>query len=290
MTRGRNQLRQGLCFALLGTAMAVSAQADTKGARLSCRENRGPGASFRVVCTAPDNPLHLTLTLSGTIADGALAALQSLAIAQGRAAAQTFALNGQIGMDDVAHALELVDVNFDGFDDVKVMTSSSAGPNAGYDYWLYDPKSGAYKASDIGDKLSGFEIRPDPKTKTIAASGRASCCEWETVTYKWVQGNLRVSLIVNDGLFSLADTPPLADENPQICGVEQKTYDDDERLLRVDYSLRPKDKQCAGGGSFAPSDLLALFRQKQKGYAIDAKDPNHFAIRYDSPLPGHNTP
>jgi len=275
------------------TSVAHPAPAAGSKALLTCGPRKMQGRTFSVACTATGNALNLTLTLSGTADMQAdLANLRALTIVQAHAKPQTLSLSGQIGLDDVEHAAELIDVNFDGYPDIKLMTSTSAGPNAGYTYWLYDLKSGQFQASDIGDKLSGFDIMPDPKTRTIAANGRASCCEWETVTYKWAGDTLRVRSIVNDGLFNLADTPPLADDDPQICGTETKHYDDAERLVSVDYSLRPKDPQCADDQGASPKvpELLAVFRQKQKGYAIVVKDNNDFTIRYDAPLAGHNSP
>ena len=257
-----------------------------------CGPVKKAATRFSITCAAPDNS-RLSVVLSGPIAtdaDTGGTVFDRLVVYRGGAKLQEIAAKGEFSAGDDRLA-EFVDVNFDGADDLKVMTSTSAGPNVGFDYWLFNPRTGKFEHSDIGDKLSGFDITPDPKTKTIAASGRASCCDWETVTYKWVGDALRITSIVNDGSFSLADTPPLVDANPQVCGTETKHYDDAERLTGVDYALRPKDASCADDSGAAPTlpDLLALFRQKQKGYTIAVKDQNDFTIRYDPPLPGHTS-
>jgi len=255
-----------------------------------CGPMKKAATRFSIACTAQDNS-HLSVVLSGPNAidaDTGGSAFDRIVVYRGAAKVQEIAAKGEFSAGD-DRLVEFVDVNFDGADDLKVTTSTSAGPNVGFDYWLFDPRTGKFEHSDIGDKLSGFDITPDPKTKTIAASGRASCCDWETATYKWVGAALRIAAIVNDGSFSLADTPPLADANPQVCGTETKHYDDAERLTGVDYALRPKDASCAGDSGAIPTlpDLLALFRQRQKGYTIAVKDQNDFTIRYDPPLPGH---
>jgi len=61
----------------------------------------------------------------------------------------TLAVDGDVWTDGVCGAIELMDVNFDGFDDIKLWTATSAGPNSGYGYWLYDPKAARFKQSDI---------------------------------------------------------------------------------------------------------------------------------------------
>jgi hypothetical protein len=62
-----------------------------------------------------------------------------------------------------------VDMNFDGYKDIYVMTTWGATGNEQGCVWLYDPESGRFDYSKEFSELSTFML--DPATKTIATHG-----------------------------------------------------------------------------------------------------------------------
>ena len=257
--------------------------------RRSADQTKTAGSRFSITCTARDNS-HLLVVLSGSAAkspDGN-DAFDKVTVFRNGAKLQEIAARGEFCTGD-DRLVEFVDINFDGFDDLKVMTSTSAGPNAGFDYWLFNPNSGKFEHSDIGDALSGFDVTPNARAKTISVTGRSSCCEWENATYKWIGPKLRMQSLSSIGLFNI-DVPPLDQDNPQFCGTQKKHFDDGGRLVSVDYQRDTSKGACSDGDSPAEAlpDLLQLFHSKQKGYAITGGG-NRFTIRYAIPLPGHDS-
>lgn len=259
---------------------------------LVCGRPKMSGLRFSVTCDALNDPLRLAFVLSGT-SDGektaGRATLKTLAAKAG-ARTQTLAVEGDVWMDGVSGAVELMDVNFDGFDDIKLWTATSAGPNSGYSYWLYDPKTAGFKASDIGDKLSGFDIDLDPKAKTVRAGGRASCCLWEGTTYRWVRSELRVVAIDMTGMLSLSRIPGLVmDGDAQVCGTETDRYDAAENLVTTELAIEGCEDDD-GKTESKPADILSALERHPKGFTLRIKDQQHFTVVYDKPLPGLNTP
>ena len=272
---------------ILLSALAVMFAGAAPAAHPSaCGPAKTSGGRFTIACQAQDNS-HLAVILSGPAAKDP-GAFDKIVVFRNGAKLQEIAVQGQFWATD-DRLVDFQDINFDGFDDIRVMTSTSAGPNVGFDYWLYNPRSGKYEHSDIGDALSGFDVMPDARTKTITVTGRSSCCEWETASYKWVGPKLRIKSLRSTGIFSVADTPPLEQDSPQFCGAETKHFDDDGGLVSVDYERTGKDDCTGADDAETLVGLLQLFRKKQNGYAIVAGSSERFTIRYATPLPGHDS-
>jgi len=53
-----------------------------------------------------------------------------------------------------APGLEFVDMNFDGYIDMRLIESRPAGPNVTYLHWLFDPAGGRFVASAALDELA----------------------------------------------------------------------------------------------------------------------------------------
>jgi len=262
------------------------------GELVACAKPRQTGNAFALACAALNNKLGLSFTLAGQKTDSD-ATLTKLSVAKTGGKPQDFAIDGTIPFDSLSTALELVDVNFDGFGDIKLTTQSSAGPNMGYGYWLYAPKAGQFEASTIGDQLSGFDIIPDPKSKTITATGRSSCCSWNSTTYGWSGNTLRTRSSSDTMSFSPASQLGL-DASETLCGSQTKHFNDAGLLTRIDLELDsvtdfdPKgDNLCDKQQLTAQGGLLAKLKAKAKGYRLDAKDPYHFSLTFD--LPQKNT-
>jgi len=256
---------------------------------LACSKPIVTRKAFAMTCIAPNSPAKNTLLLTGTKSDME-AELSRLSVIRAGAKAQDIRLDGRIFFDGLSSAVELVDVNFDGFADIKLATSSGAGPNMGYDYWLYVPKIGQYIATKLGEQLSGFDVVPDPKTKTILVNGKASCCQWEAVTYWWDRGGLRIRTITRTGNFTVSDIPGLETHNAEACGNRTDRFNDTEALVGIDFDI--DIKQCDGPAAEGPSDpskLLGPLKTAAHGFAVQVKDPNHFSIRFEKPLLNHNS-
>ena len=246
------------------------------------------GKTFALTCTALNNSLGLSFVLSGKKADTD-AALTKLYVIKAGAKPQDFKLEGQIFFDGLSSALELTDVNFDGFADIKLATSTSAGPNMGYDYWLYEPKAGAFRATKLGDQLSGFDVIPDPKTKTIKVSGRSSCCSWNNTTYAWLGGALHAVDSSDTMSFSPVALPGF-DPTATFCGSQTKHFNDAGLVTRVDFELDSVKDFTPGGDNTcdkpqltAQGKLLDSLTANPKGYRVDAKDKYHFTVTFDKP-------
>lgn len=253
-----------------------------------CGKPKLTGKAFALTCTALNNPLGLSFVLSGNKADTD-AELTKLSVLKAGGKPQDFKLEGQVFFDTVDSALELMDVNFDGFADIKLATSASAGPNMGYEYWLYVPKMGQFVATKLGDQLSGFEIMPDTKTKTIKVTGRSSCCAWNTTTYAWRGGALQAVDSSDTMSFSPMALPGF-DPTTTLCGSQTKHFNDAGLVTRVDFELDSvkdftpgEENICDKPQLTAQGKLLDNLTANPKGFRVDAKDKYHFTVTFDKP-------
>jgi hypothetical protein len=82
---------------------------------------------------------------------------------------------------------DVVDMNFDGWPDLMLAQALPAGPDIGYDSWLYAPAQGRYAVSpqSLRDVTSPTF---DPERKLVWNSSRGSCCEHAIDIYRW-KGN-----------------------------------------------------------------------------------------------------
>ena len=278
-----------LAVAALVMLCVSAVAAPAKPPRVVCTAPKWQGDNVSTVCKGSAKPLALTITLAGTSTDhseSAMIDLKQMTIGKAGTAPQVLPLSGQFGLGELVQAVDLLDVNFDGFDDIKVMTSTSAGPNASYDYWLYEPKSGLFRASKIGDQLSGMDIMPNPKTRTIAVNGRDSCCSWSVMTYKWIGSKLGATKEYEEGMFNIENIPPLDADGPQICGTVTRYFDDQGRLVSVDFDIDRAGASCDGGDPKSPTSLAGCSRhdqEKSRGLTINARNEYRFSIRYASP-------
>ena len=63
------------------------------------------------------------------------------------------------------------DVNFDGYDDIFVLTTWGATGNAAGCVWLYNPRSGRFEFSKDFTDICGFEVHAETKTLTTYSNG-----------------------------------------------------------------------------------------------------------------------
>lgn len=73
------------------------------------------------------------------------------------------------------------DYNFDGYQDIFLMTWWGATGNFGGCIWLFNPKTGLFEYSK---EFSDLDIRDvDPSTKTVSSIGNSSAADWHTERY-----------------------------------------------------------------------------------------------------------
>jgi uncharacterized protein len=257
--------------------------AELRGASmLACAKPVLNGTAFTVSCIAPNTPQKMKLTVAGSKGD--FAELKNLTIARDGAAPQSFKLDGQYYFDNLADSLiALIDVNFDGFVDVRLAVGTSAGPNSEFSWWLFDPKAGRFATSPIGEQLSGFEVWTDPKDKTVSVNARGSCCDWGTSTYIWNAGALKLVKTLDSGMFSAIGLPGMDGFEHMICGEQTSHYNDAGLITRIDLALDgAADSQCEKDDLAAQANVLDTIK-RAKGLRIEAKDRLHFAILFDTP-------
>lgn len=84
--------------------------------------------------------------------------------------------------------LQVIDVNFDGHEDIAVPTADGgAGPNTTSYFYLFEPRQKKFKLDKKLSSLSQVSINPD---HTITSAYRDGCCSHGTKTYRYVAGRL----------------------------------------------------------------------------------------------------
>lgn len=230
----------GLCGALL--LLPVSARA---AAALECGDPEVNGASFSMTCRYAHQSMPLTLVMHGAVDDAdhdlstARAIPRSIDIRDATGLRQTLAVASDDGVslnELPRQAFISIDLNFDGEDDLQVWTETSAGPNNGYAFWLYDrPTRKFVRREDLDALLSGFEIATDAAARTLSVSGRDSCCDWSVSTYHWVNAQLMPVSDEETGMLdvteSLGDVPAIrafaakSAAGMMICATVRRLYD-----------------------------------------------------------------
>lgn len=86
------------------------------------------------------------------------------------------------------HALEFVDMNFDGFADLRIVESRPSGPNVPYLNWLFDPASNRFVASAALDALSAPSF--DAAKQEVSSAWRDNAARYGSDTHRWRDGQL----------------------------------------------------------------------------------------------------
>ncbi len=90
------------------------------------------------------------------------------------------------------YTLDMIDVNFDGYEDMMIYShDGGVGPNNGYNFYVYNPKSKRFEHNLI---LSGLtQTQVDTKAKMIIAAWRNGAAEHGYEEYKWINGKLTMT-------------------------------------------------------------------------------------------------
>jgi len=99
---------------------------------------------------------------------------------------------GLITPAPVQSVLTAVDANFDGYQDLQLMSQCGGTGNCSYDFYLYDPKANQFVHNDF---LSGLTTPSfDQAKKQVTTSSNSSASDWENETYQYENGG-RYTLI-----------------------------------------------------------------------------------------------
>jgi len=95
--------------------------------------------------------------------------------------------------NEFAKELEVVDVNFDGYADLKIYSGESAnGMNTGYRFYVFQPDSGSFRFDEHLTEVLGCNPIIDTKEKIITTGGSNGCVGmcYSNDTYKFIRGKL----------------------------------------------------------------------------------------------------
>lgn len=139
-----------------------------------------------------------------------------------------------------------LDMNFDGYKDIYMLTSWGATGNESGCVWLYDPESGRFEFSKDFSELGRFTL--DPATKTIITHGNGGMAGTVFSAAKYIiEGKRPVPIITvaQDWDF---------DKNEYHCVVQQRQGRENALVTVRDEWAKPK------GDFDAPCDASDPFR------------------------------
>ena len=130
-----------------------------------------------------------TLIADGPAEPGALLHVTAIEVRRG---AQTESLQTIDGLDTQTPVpadgpvLGILDMNFDGYQDIRLVESQPAGPNVPYVNWLFDPASGRFAASPALNAIVAPAF--DPARREIRSEWRDGPTRYGTDTYVFRDG------------------------------------------------------------------------------------------------------
>lgn len=157
-----------------------------------------PAASvsgYAAVITArihPDLP-ELKFTVRADTAPNSAGTLfvKSIEIRRGTDAAPAQIITGldtQTPWSAQAPGFDVVDMNFDGYADIRLVESRSAGATLPRLHWLYDPASGKFVASTALNDLGAPQ--PDAATRELTSEWRDTATRYGTDHHAFQNGQL----------------------------------------------------------------------------------------------------
>lgn len=88
----------------------------------------------------------------------------------------------------IKNLLTPVDANFDGFQDLQILSTCGATGNCSYDFFLYDPVTNQFVHNDfLSNNLCSPEF--NAKTKQITTHSNGSASDWQNETYQYEDGH-----------------------------------------------------------------------------------------------------
>lgn len=98
-------------------------------------------------------------------------------------------LDTETPSDTQSPGLDLLDLDFDGYADLRLIERRPAGPNVIFRHWLYEPKSGRFVAKPALDRI--VAPTPDPASRELRSDWRDGAATYGTDFYVWRGGQPR---------------------------------------------------------------------------------------------------
>lgn len=185
-----------------GIAAEAAAEADRHRARVTgdetfqggfaCLAPAGAADTGPIVCESQINPVlpsfYFTLSwhLDRTTGDRVI---EGISIRH-KGKAEPFQVISDIGTHAPPETdnggFEMIDVNFDGYLDIRLLARTTAGPNALYRNWLWSDEGAHFVANPALDEIVSPEF--DPETQEILSRWRSSAAEGGVDVYAWEEG------------------------------------------------------------------------------------------------------
>jgi hypothetical protein len=86
----------------------------------------------------------------------------------------------------VKDVFSVVDANFDGYEDLKILIQCGGTGNCSYNFYLYDPKSGQFVLNKFLSDLTTPSF--DHAKKQVTATANGSANDWTIETYQYGDG------------------------------------------------------------------------------------------------------
>jgi len=99
---------------------------------------------------------------------------------------------GLIAPAKIQSVLTTVDANFDGYQDLQLLSQCGGTGNCSYDFYLYDPKEHQFVHNDFLSALTTPSF--DQAKKQVTTSSNSSASAWQNETYQYDTGG-RYTLI-----------------------------------------------------------------------------------------------
>lgn len=103
-------------------------------------------------------------------------------------------------MSLVANGFEFIDMNFDGYADLRLVKTTTAGSNVYYSNWLWSPEQEIFVKDDALDALSSPSF--DAEMQEVSARNRSSAADYQTDFYAYDGPELVLTHRESDHYFS----------------------------------------------------------------------------------------
>lgn len=157
----------------------------------TCLPPAGEADTAPIVCEGRINPLlpHFYFSLSWHLDEFGDRAVDRIEIRR-KGEVEPFQIIEQAGSHAAAmipnNGFELIDVNFDGYHDLRLIAEGAAGPNVLYRNWLWSEDDGRFVPNAALDEIVSPEF--DPDTQEIVSHWRSSAAEGGVDIHAWEEG------------------------------------------------------------------------------------------------------
>ena len=178
---------------------------------------------------------------------------------------------------------QTADLNFDGYDDLMIMTSLPISPNIPYQYWLYNPQTGLFE--DAPQSLQ-MVTSPgiDSTHQQIYSFWRAGATSHGVDVYRWQTRNSQPELelfdqassyfmpVRSEGQISYCYTTPQYDHDTGTLAFSRMVVEHPDGSLA--YTGQPQDMQdCEDEFISSPAPEIVIWRQTPQGWQIQKTYP-----------------